>query len=98
MQASLAGTLERICPLGRVRAFASNGEAVAGDVWRGLVELGAAGILIDEEHGGLGLTLLDAALVRLLLLPVLLRLMGKWAWYLPRWARRILPNVTFGHA
>jgi len=28
--------------------------------------------------------LLDAALIRLLLLPVLLRLMGKWAWYLPR--------------
>jgi len=42
--------------------------------------------------------LLDAALIRLLLLPVLLRLMGKSAWYLPAWARRILPNVTFGHA
>jgi RND superfamily putative drug exporter len=42
--------------------------------------------------------LLDAALIRLLLLPVLLRLMGKWAWYLPRWARRLLPDVTFGHA
>jgi len=42
--------------------------------------------------------LLDAALIRLLLLPVLLRLMGKWAWYLPRWARRVLPDVTFGHA
>jgi RND superfamily putative drug exporter len=42
--------------------------------------------------------LLDAALVRLLLLPVLLRLMGKWAWYLPRWAHRVLPDVTFGHA
>ena len=41
--------------------------------------------------------LLDAALIRLLLLPVLLRLMGRWAWYLPRWARRALPNVTFGH-
>jgi putative drug exporter of the RND superfamily len=41
--------------------------------------------------------LLDAALVRLLLLPILLRLMGKWAWYLPRWARRVLPDVTFGH-
>ena len=27
--------------------------------------------------------LLDAALIRLLLLPVLLRLMGRWAWYLP---------------
>ena len=41
--------------------------------------------------------LLDAALIRLLLLPVLLRLMGRWAWYLPRWARRVLPDVTFGH-
>jgi RND superfamily putative drug exporter len=42
--------------------------------------------------------LLDAALIRLLLLPVLLRLMGKWAWYLPPWAHHILPDVTFGHA
>jgi putative drug exporter of the RND superfamily len=42
--------------------------------------------------------LLDAALIRLLLLPVLLRLMGKWAWYLPRWAHRVLPEVSFGHA
>ena len=42
--------------------------------------------------------LFDAALIRLLLLPVLLRVTGKWAWYLPRWARRILPEVTFGHA
>ncbi len=41
--------------------------------------------------------LLDAALIRLLLLPVLLRLMGAWAWYLPAWGRRILPNVSFGH-
>jgi RND superfamily putative drug exporter len=42
--------------------------------------------------------LLDAALIRLLLLPVLLRLMGRSAWYLPTWARRILPKVTFGHS
>jgi RND superfamily putative drug exporter len=42
--------------------------------------------------------LLDAALVRLLLLPVLLRLMGRWAWYLPGWASRLLPRVRFGHA
>ncbi len=42
--------------------------------------------------------LLDAALVRLLLLPVLLRLMGARAWYLPRWARHVLPDVTFGHS
>jgi putative drug exporter of the RND superfamily len=40
--------------------------------------------------------LLDAALIRLLLLPVLLRLMGRRAWYLPRVARRILPDIRFG--
>jgi len=42
--------------------------------------------------------LLDAALIRLLLLPVLLRVMGRRAWYLPRWAHRMLPDVRFGHA
>jgi len=42
--------------------------------------------------------LLDTALVRLLILPVLLRLLGKWAWYLPKPLGRMLPNVRFGHA
>jgi RND superfamily putative drug exporter len=42
--------------------------------------------------------LLDAMLVRLLLMPVLLRLLGRWAWYLPSWAHRVLPDVRFGHA
>ena len=41
--------------------------------------------------------LLDAMLVRLLLMPVLLRLLGSWAWYLPSWAHRVLPDVRFGH-
>lgn len=41
--------------------------------------------------------LLDAALVRLLLLPVLLRLAGRWAWWLPRPLARVLPRVAFGH-
>jgi RND superfamily putative drug exporter len=42
--------------------------------------------------------LLDATLIRLLMLPVLLRLMGPRAWYLPRWARSILPDIRFGHS
>jgi RND superfamily putative drug exporter len=42
--------------------------------------------------------LLDAALVRLLLLPVLLRLLGSWAWYVPEPLGRLLPEVRFGHA
>ena len=41
--------------------------------------------------------LLDAALVRLLLVPVLLRLLGTWAWWLPKPLHRILPDVRFGH-
>jgi RND superfamily putative drug exporter len=41
--------------------------------------------------------LLDALLVRLLLVPVLLRLTGRAAWYEPRWLARILPRVRFGH-
>jgi RND superfamily putative drug exporter len=41
--------------------------------------------------------LLDAGLVRLLLLPVLQRLLGRWAWWLPRWMERLLPDVRFGH-
>ncbi len=41
--------------------------------------------------------LLDAMLIRLLLMPVLLRLLGRWAWYLPTWADRVLPDVRFGH-
>ncbi len=41
--------------------------------------------------------LLDAALVRLLLVPVLLRLTGRAAWATPRWLRRILPDIRFSH-
>ena len=41
--------------------------------------------------------LLDAFLVRLLLLPVFLRLSGRWAWWLPPWLDRVLPDVRFGH-
>ena len=41
--------------------------------------------------------LLDAFLVRLLLLPVLLRLTGSAAWWLPSWLSKILPTVKFSH-
>jgi RND superfamily putative drug exporter len=42
--------------------------------------------------------LLDAMLIRLVLMPVLLRVMGRHAWALPRWLDRLLPDVTFGHS
>ena len=63
LQASVAGVLERVSPLERVRASAAGDKAVAGEVWSALAELGVPALMIDEAHGGLGLTLLDAALV-----------------------------------
>ncbi|MGZ4518173.1 MAG: MMPL family transporter, partial [Mycobacteriaceae bacterium] len=41
--------------------------------------------------------LLDAALIRLVLLPVLLRLTGHAAWWSPAWLRRVLPKISFSH-
>jgi RND superfamily putative drug exporter len=41
--------------------------------------------------------LLDAMLIRLVLMPTLLRLFGHRAWALPRWLDRLLPDVKFGH-
>ena len=49
--------------LERTRRFAAVGEARANDLIAGLAELGVTGLLIPEEHGGSGLSLLDAALV-----------------------------------
>jgi putative drug exporter of the RND superfamily len=40
---------------------------------------------------------LDALLVRLLLVPVALRLVARWAWCRPQWLHRVLPEVRFGH-
>jgi RND superfamily putative drug exporter len=58
-----------------------------------------SGPLPPKEMGViLGLAvLLDALLVRLVLVPTLLRVFGRAAWAQPRWLDRILPDVRFGH-
>ncbi|HZZ31156.1 MAG TPA: acyl-CoA dehydrogenase family protein [Phenylobacterium sp.] len=62
MQESLVRTLEQASSLERVRRFAGDLKDKGGDVWQALVEFGLAGIVVPEEHGGLGLSMLDAAL------------------------------------
>jgi RND superfamily putative drug exporter len=59
-----------------------------------------SGPLPPKEMGViLGVAVLfDAAIVRLVLMPVLMRLLGKWAWYSPEPLDRLLPDVRFGHA
>lgn len=62
LQDSLRKALEQLSPLERVRRFADQDEASAPDIWAGLTELGLPGLLVPEEHGGMGLGLLEAAL------------------------------------
>jgi putative drug exporter of the RND superfamily len=50
----------------------------------------------NTRQFGIGLTvavLLDATVVRLILLPALIRLFGARTWYVPRWLDRALPRV-----
>jgi alkylation response protein AidB-like acyl-CoA dehydrogenase len=63
LQASVTRLLHDKCSLDRVRDFAAADEPFAADVWTGLSALGIPAILVPEAQGGLGLTLLDAALV-----------------------------------
>ncbi|WP_067696231.1 MMPL family transporter [Nocardia jejuensis] len=37
--------------------------------------------------------LLDAFIVRMVLIPALLVLMGKWSWWIPKWLDRVLPDI-----
>jgi RND superfamily putative drug exporter len=44
--------------------------------------------IIDMKEMGIGLAaavLIDATIVRAVLLPASMRLLGDWNWYLPRW-------------
>ncbi len=62
MQESLSRTLADASSLDRVRKFAGDLTDKGGDVWQAVADFGLTGIVIPEEHGGLGLTMLDAAL------------------------------------
>ncbi|HEY8466370.1 MAG TPA: MMPL family transporter [Solirubrobacterales bacterium] len=51
---------------------------------------------IKELGVGLAIAIaLDATLVRLVLVPATMQLMGRWNWWLPRWLDRILPDLGF---
>ena len=63
------------------------------------VAFGVTGPIPPTE---LGLTLamavlLDATVVRVLLVPATMALIGERNWYLPRWLDRVLPKIHFSH-
>jgi len=56
----------------------------------------AASPVTNTRQFGIGLTvavLIDATIVRLILLPALIRLFGERTWAVPRWLDRLLPRV-----
>lgn len=63
LQESVGRYLDRDASLERIKRFVLDDEKRAADVWTGLSDLGLPGMLIAEEHGGIGLSFLDAALV-----------------------------------
>ena len=61
MQDALIKTLADFASLDRVRRYA-DGRSDGADLWLAMADFGLAGMLVPETYGGLGLTLLDAAL------------------------------------
>jgi RND superfamily putative drug exporter len=61
----------------------------------------AAATLIPIKAMGFGLAVavfLDATLIRAVMVPATMRLMGDWNWWLPGWLDRILPKVSLEEA
>jgi RND superfamily putative drug exporter len=57
----------------------------------------SADVLIVKAFG-LGIAVavfVDAFIIRTMLVPATMVLMGRWNWYLPKWLGRILPMITF---
>ena len=57
----------------------------------------SAEILIVKAFG-LGIAVavfVDAFIIRIMLVPATMALLGKWNWYLPEWLGKILPKISF---
>lgn len=88
-----AATIEGLARTGRVINAAAAVMVVV------FMTFALAGPLPPKEMGFIlaVAVLLDATLVRLLLQPVVLRLLGRHAWWMPAWLDRLLPNFGLSH-
>jgi len=52
--------------------------------------------MMMTQEFGLGLAaavLLDASVIRVLLMPATMRLLGEWNWWFPKWFERVIPKI-----
>ncbi|MDX6629632.1 MAG: putative drug exporter of the superfamily [Gaiellales bacterium] len=85
------GDTERAVALGLMRTgrIVTAAAAIMVAAFSGFV----LGSLIGLVQFGFGLAaaiLIDATIIRALLVPALMKLMGEWNWYLPQWIARLL--------
>jgi RND superfamily putative drug exporter len=51
--------------------------------------------VVKEFGVGLAVAIaLDSTVVRCLLVPAVMELMGKWAWWMPSWLDRVVPHIS----
>src|SRR5262245_13731287 len=63
LQSTVHGFVAKECPPQTVRAIFDGDRQAVAALWKGLAEIGIAGLAIPEAHGGAGLELLELALV-----------------------------------
>jgi alkylation response protein AidB-like acyl-CoA dehydrogenase len=63
LQETVQQFIENECPVTRLRELFDGEEGHDPVLWKGLSELGIAGLLIPEQYGGAGLEMLDLAVV-----------------------------------
>ena len=78
--------------IGRTAGIITGAAAIMVVVFAGM----ASGELVQFQQMGFGLAvaiLIDATIVRTIVMPAAMELLGDWNWYLPRWLEW-LPNVS----
>jgi alkylation response protein AidB-like acyl-CoA dehydrogenase len=63
LQHTVRSFVEKECPPQTVRAIFDGERQAVPALWKGLAEIGVAGLAVPESHGGAGLELLELALV-----------------------------------
>ena len=63
LQEMLRGFVQKECPTTRLRELFDEGKGHDPSIWAALAEMGIAGLIVPELHGGAGMEILDLALV-----------------------------------